>query len=420
MYETEAFAEYLSDMSAKGWRFVEVDAEDPDPVYYRRKLIFESLQDKRLYYGIGALDVEDYEKRSQFIASCEKEGWKFVSKIGKLYVFCSESRLLPPIPSDKNIEAEIIELLKPKPILDNYQIFTMIAFIIAVALTINVYYDDVLSFYTTNFLLMGWAFIFVAILATVVGRLFMRIRYKKVRGMIENSQTPKKQGYQSSALKKKICYALSVILLIPVAAMILINQSAFSSGDTYISSKSNNIKLSNIIKVEKLRNESGSYSLSVLADYDYYYQEKLPIDNDSGQQSGSAANEQSDTAANTSKTANTTKDDGIPNIVTPTSKDNARLTVINYKFSKAEIAKEVYERDKTYNLMDSSQKNELPSTVFTKEECKKLKIDKGRYFYKENSDLLVIIMLDGDTYTIVYLNNLGNYSEKIADAIAKR
>ncbi|HOK69138.1 MAG TPA: hypothetical protein PKV51_06385, partial [Bacillota bacterium] len=66
MYEIEAFAEYLSDMSAKGWRFVESDAEDPDPIPYRRKLIFESLHDKRLYYGIGALDEEDYEKRGQF------------------------------------------------------------------------------------------------------------------------------------------------------------------------------------------------------------------------------------------------------------------------------------------------------------------------------------------------------------------
>lgn len=401
MYEIEAFAEYLSDMSAKGWRFVESDAEDPDPIPYRRKLIFESLHDKRLYYGIGALDEEDYEKRGQFIASCEKEGWRFVSIIGKLYVFCSESSHLPPIPSDKNIEAEIMESLKPMPMPDNYQIFLTIAFIIAAALSINVYNDDILAFYTTNFLLMGWAFILAAMIATVVGRMFMRIRYKKACEMVESNQTPNKKGYQAAVLKKKVLYTLSGLLFVPAAAMILIRPGAFSYSDTYISNKSNNIKLSNIIKADKQRTESGSYRMSIFADYDYYYQENLPID-DSAQpsSSGNAAN--------------------LPSIVKPTSSDNARITVINYKFSSEKIARDVYARDKTYNLTDKNQKDELPSTAFTEEECQKMKIDMGRYYYIENSGFLEIIMLDGDTYTIIYCNHLGGFSEKIADAIAKR
>jgi hypothetical protein len=90
--------QYLSDMSEQGWRFVEVDAEDPDPIYYRRKLIFESLESKRLYYGIGALDEDDYEKRNEFISKCERDGWRFVSKVGKYTYSAPRAASFPQYP----------------------------------------------------------------------------------------------------------------------------------------------------------------------------------------------------------------------------------------------------------------------------------------------------------------------------------
>lgn len=408
MYEKEAFAAYLSDMSEKGWRFLEVDAEDPDPNYYRRKLIFESLHGGRLYYGIGALDEDNIEKRNEFISSCERTGWRFVTKVGKLYIFCSESNLLPPIPSDKNTEAEIVESLKPKPMPDNYQIFLLIFFLISLVLTVTVYNDDVLYYYSSNFLLAGAYFIFFSVIATVIGRVFVHIRYKKARKAIYASQEPKKRDYKAAMLKKNICYTVSELILIPVLALILINPYAFSSsGTVYTSFNSNNIKLSDIIKVEELRRESGQEKLTKYVSMDYYYQENLPEATESA-----TAETQNKLAADTDGAIS------LKNSIKPKSKNNERITVINYKFDSEEIAKEVYERDRSYNPLKNE--SELPKTDFTKEECDKLKISIGRYYYDADSDFLEIIMLKDKTYTIIYMNKLGGYNDKIAEAIAKR
>jgi hypothetical protein len=422
MYEKEAFAEYLSNMSDKGWKLVEVDTEDPDPIYYRRKLVFESFESKHLYYGIGALDEPDVQKRNEYIQSCESAGWKFVCNIGKLYIFCSESGMLAPIPSDLDTEAEIAEQLKPSPMPDNFQIFIVLVFLITTALSVTVYKDDILSFYSSDFLMLGSVLMILAMAATVVGRMFFRLRHKKVCNSLYNQLTLQSREYKSTIWKKKACYALSVLFIIPVAILALINP--YSIGSSAATYSSNNIKLSSFVAVEKLRKESGSKTLSSLVSFDYYYQEKLPVAGAVEKKENLELNKEEDKKKEDKDKEDKDKedkdkeetDDGI---VKPTSTNNQRMTVLNYKFFSADFAKEVYEKDKTNNLVDGKQ-NELPKTIFTQEECKKLKISMGRYYYNENSDLLKIILLSDDTYTIISMNLLGGYNEKVADVIANR
>lgn len=374
VYETEALANYFSDMAQQGLFIFELYNKSSG---YNKsiKFVFRKYTPRHLYYCVDLFEPKDIQSFSEYLEICEASGWKYVCSMeGGIFVFYSETPQIP-LQTDCDTEAECLKKVSRRNLID--LVWPVLLLLIFAFNPLFDYFTNPLSFYGSDMRSPTYPLFCIFCLPFVFRKIGFYVGCQKKIKLLHKNIRPMDNPYQKSIRTSLLFkwYSVCLVCLFTVSSVFSLSGLFVQRSGHEIPAYASKITAQTSLDIGQTNNDFYHNPASVFIKRQYELYQHW------------GANEES------------------------------CFFEVEYADCAFDfIAKDIYNHE---NATFSDGKG----TDFSTEECKYLKITQGKYIIRTDSASVIILLRDKKGFYELRISGLSLFSEnkdRIFAAISDR